>query len=242
LKITLRRLASIRRSEEIEIIVVNDGLDDGTEQVVAESNLPYKYFFTGQRHENGVVRRNPGVVHNIGVRNSDSDFIIITSPEIYLWDDCSLSKTIEATSGNRKALVTPSDVVDDQDGYGLFRLRNGHEVDTLECLMSHRATGPFVSNRYMPYWMGMWRSEFELIGGYDEDLTGTCSDDNDLVDRLLWNGCSYLHENFYAVHLYHPKPDPDSVLNDPLYKFNLDVRASKGRSIVRNAGRVWGKL
>ncbi len=37
---------------------------------------------------------------------------------------------------------------------------------------------------------------YEKNGGYDEDFTGTCYDDNDIVDRLKFNGCNSDMEDF----------------------------------------------
>ncbi len=95
----------------------------------------------------------------------------------------------------------------------------------------------------MPYWHGMLRHEFEGIRGYDEDLTGICSDDNDLVDRLHKRGLHYnVIGGFLTIHLYHPKRPAADVFADPRYKYNRDVVARAGDTIERNVGRKWGVL
>lgn len=243
LRITLYRLSKLNIEGEIEVVLVNDGLEDDTFDVIESLGIPFKYLFTGQRNNSGLlISRNPGFVINHGVRHSDSDNIVITGPDVYLVDDDSLVKTIRELRQNPRAMAVPRDVLDDHDGQARTAASKGTiTASLLDNMILNKPNDPFMANPYMPYWMGIRREEFETIGGYDEDLTGICSDDNDIVDRLQWNGCQYDFCDFLAIHLWHPKPKPEEVFANPEYHKNIEIRKTKGQTIRRNIGREWGK-
>ena len=79
------------------------------------------------------------------------------------------------------------------------------------------------------------------IGGYDEDFTGVCWDDNDIADRLV-TGRQYAVADIELVHLFHQRHDYKSPDIKERWDHNKAIYDSRRGTIVRNVGRKWGTL
>jgi predicted glycosyltransferase involved in capsule biosynthesis len=91
--------------------------------------------------------------------------------------------------------------------------------------------------------MGMYKSEYMSIGGYDEDFTGYGADDNDLIFRLMYSGLKYYFTNSKIIHLYHgercdSKMHPEN--SSWAYNYNLFTTRKKEKRIIRNQNKEWG--
>ena len=81
------------------------------------------------------------------------------------------------------------------------------------------------------------------IGGYDEDLIGYASEDNDFVDRLLLKGCKHYRVDAKIIHLYHGKRCSGvAELNNPKWVYNNKIYKERKGILIRNTGGEWGKL
>jgi GT2 family glycosyltransferase len=96
-------------------------------------------------------------------------------------------------------------------------------------------------NTLLPFFMAISRDQFMAIGGYDEDFSGIFYDDDDLVERLISNGCYYFQTDALVIHLFHPRY-PASVLESQEGLYNKNLYLSRKGIIVRNQGREWGRL
>ncbi|MDQ7092671.1 glycosyltransferase [Desulfosporosinus sp. PR] len=224
---------------EFETIVLNDGIEDETEEICNEfkEKLNLKYIFTGQRNLNGhSVWRVPGFAINIGAKQSSGDILVFSCAEMFHVNQTIASLT-KAITDNPKLLGIP---IGKDDREGVF----------LEYLTEN--AGKFDLETYnkcinldtrMPFLMALHRSQFMEIGGYDEDFVGIAYDDRDLIDRLLKNGCQYCHTDAITVHLYHPRAKGYyEGGGPPEWDYNKNLYFSRIGKIVRNEGKEWGKL
>lgn len=223
---------------EFETIVVNDGLQDETEEICNEfkEKLNLKYIFTGQRNLNGRSEwRVPGFAINIGVKQSSGDILVMCCAEM-LHINHTIARLTKPILDNPKLLGIPVGKDD----------RNG---DLLESINNNNGTFDLATfnncvdlNTKMPFLMALHRSQFTEIGGYDEDFVGIAYDDRDFIDRLLGNGCHYCPTDATTAHLYHPRADGYyEGGGPPEWDFNKNLYFSRIGKIVRNEGKEWGK-
>jgi GT2 family glycosyltransferase len=235
LKWGLFSLAKQAMPKDFETIILNDGINDETEAICQQykEKLNICYVFTGQRNLDGDIKwRVPGYAINIGAKMSKGKVLIISCAEMFHLNDCIVHLTLPVLA-NQKRLSIPI-ARDDQDGSFLRHLEtNQGKYDLVEFFKY-----PHLNIR-LPFLMGISREEFFAIGGYDEDFTGIGYDDNDLVLRLLKNGCSYYQTCAETIHLFHERiwfakeRDPETAYNRHLYYTRQNL-------IVRNQGREWG--
>ncbi|KJS03922.1 MAG: glycosyl transferase family 2 [Peptococcaceae bacterium BRH_c4a] len=224
---------------DFETIVVNDGLQDETEEICSEfrEKLNLKYIFTGQRNLNGdPVWRVPGFAMNIGVKQSSGDILVIGCAEMLHIND-TIARLAMPILDNPKLLGIPVGK-DDRDG-AFLECINKHK-ETFDLDMYNRCID---LNTRLPFLMALHRSQYFEIGGYDEDLVGIAYDDNDFVQRLLSNGCGYCQTDAATVHLYHPRADGYYADGGPPeWEYNRNLYYSRIGKIVRNEDREWGIL
>lgn len=224
---------------DFETIVVNDGLQDETEEICNEfkAKLNLKYIFTGQRNLNGATLwRVPGFAINIGVKQSTGDILVLCCAEMFHLNN-TIERLYQAILDNPKLLGVPKGK-DDRDGAFLEVINTHNEALVLA---EFKKCAPLDTR--MPFLMALHRSQFYEIGGYDEDLVGIAYDDRDIIDRLLRNGCSYCRTDAETVHLYHPRIEGYYQGGGPAeWDFNKNLFFSRIGKIVRNEGREWGEL
>lgn len=224
---------------EFETIVVNDGLQDETEEICNEfkEKLNLKYIFTGQRNLKGdLVWRVPGFAINIGVKQSSGDILVMCCAEM-LHVNQTIARLTKPILDNPKLLGIPVGKDD----------RNGA---LLECIDKNNGIFDLATynncvdlNTKMPFLMALHRSQFMEIGGYDEDFIGIAYDDRDFIDRLLGNGCKYCPTDAATAHLYHPRADGYyEGGGPPEWDYNKNLYFTRIGQIVRNKGKEWGIL
>ncbi|HEX3011526.1 MAG TPA: glycosyltransferase, partial [Syntrophomonadaceae bacterium] len=237
LDLGLSSLSKQAMPADFETIVLNDGIEDESEVICRkyERKLNLKYVFTGQRNRDGNMKwRVPGFAINIGARLSQGKVLIISCAEMFHLNDCIAHLTFPVLN-NPKLLGTPV-ARDDHDGSFLYRLTNGGSFDRNEFYNCY----PGLNTR-LPFLTSISRDEFFAIGGYDEDFIGIGYDDNDLMLRLLKNGCVYYQTAAETIHLYHERiwfameNSPETILNRSLFY-------ERQHQIVRNQTRDWGMI
>jgi len=222
---------------DFETIVINDGLDDGTEEICNEfkEKLNLKYIYTGQRNlTSGPVWRIPGFAINIGVKQSSGDILILCCAEMFHINQ-TIAELTRPILDDPKLLGIPVGK-DDRDGAFLEHI-NEHN-GTFEMDPLNKCAWLYTK---MPFLMAMHRNQFYEIGGYDEDFVGIAYDDSDFIERLLRNGCSYCETGAITVHLYHPRAQ-GYYEDPPEWGYNKNLFFSRLGTIVRNEGREWGRL
>ena len=224
---------------EFETIVVNDGLQDETEEICNEfkEKLNLKYIFTGQRNLNGdSVWRVPGFAINIGVKQSTGNIIVMCCAEM-LHVNNTITKLITPLLDNPKLLGIPIGK-DDRDGALLESLTKNN--GSFDAAAFNNCADLFTK---MPFLMALHRSQFIEIGGYDEDLVGIAYDDRDLIDRLLGDGCEFCQTEAVTAHLYHTRANGYyEGGGPPEWDYNKNLYFSRIGKIVRNEGKDWGQL
>ncbi len=237
LKWGLYSLAKQAMPGGFETIVLNDGIHDETEAICQKyaQQLNLKYVFTGQRNEDGKIKwRVPGFAVNIGARLSRGRILIISCAEMFHLNDCIAQLTFPLLS-NPKLLGIPIG-------------RDDHNGSFLNNLVA--TNGSFDYNNFyhnypelntsLPFLTSISREEFFAIGGYDEDFTGIGYDDNDLMLRLIKNGCNYFQTAAATIHLYHERIWYARV-NSPETIFNRNLFYARQNQVVRNQNREWGR-
>ncbi len=236
LKYGLQSLArqQVPNGHEVEYVVLNDGVEDDTEQVCDsfKDQLNIKYFFTGKDKKN--EWRVPGYAINYGAKQTDSDFLFISCAEIYHLDQ-TLPKMINALVENRKKLTIPHGC--DDDGSILKEVIAGNNIKP-----DHYDRMIPLYNVHLPFFMGMSRVDFMDIGGYDEEFTGCGYDDNDIVDRMVACGNKHFKVQARIVHLWHQRLNFQSSEVDTRFKFNERLYHRKRGQVKRNIDKNWGNL
>ncbi|WP_348982132.1 glycosyltransferase family A protein [Desulfosporosinus sp. OT] len=224
---------------DIETIVVNDGIQDETENLCTEfkEKLNIKYIFAGQRNLKGEqVWRVPSFAINIGVKQSTGDILVICCAEMFHVNE-TIDRLIKPILDNPKLLGIPIGK-DDRDGALLECLNKNNGI--LDSNLFDKAVN---LNTRMPFLMALHRSQFMEIGGYDEDFIGIAYDDRDFIDRLLGNSCRYCLTDAKTAHLYHTRVAGYYERGGPPeWDYNKNLYFSRIGKIVRNEGREWGVL
>lgn len=235
-------LLSLSKQEipfDFETVILNDGILDETEQLCLQykDKLNIKYFFTGQRNIGGqLIWRIPGFAINIGVKKSEGDVILICCAEMFhVNNTIKLIADVYDSPNSDKILAIPKAKDDNGRFLQHLEITNGNfSIGEYNCQ-------PPLLNVKFPFFMAMKKKEFVDIGGYDEDFTGMDYDDNDLVERLVGNGCSYTETEALAIHLWHQRR---SCAQETMIKVkhNEDLYLNRKGIIIRNVEKEWGVL
>jgi len=147
-----------RQNQDVEVIVVDDGSTDGTDCLIKEFPIIYKY-----NPSNGYGNQSKPM--NIALKLASSKIIIMQSSEVIHKGDV-IKKLIDA-------------VENDPMVWCFARVAN---------IINGKIDGYYVSsNRPRPFYFlcSLWRYHLDNIGGLDEDYNEPGYDDNDLADRLI---------------------------------------------------------
>ena len=224
-------LDSIKRQnyKDLRIIVINDGIPGTTEHVCKKYDV--EYLFTGQRNTDKIYWRVPGYALNIGVRYCRSKNIILSCAEMFHLGPC-LHHLLAPLDNQPKALCIPKGKDDHKSDYLNHLRETGRHSDIVHKTLNNLKTD-------LPFLMAMKRQEFMSINGYDEDFTGQSYDDDDLMGRLLANGCRYVQTEAECVHLYHSRKFVSK--SEPWrLKHNRELYNLRKGVIMRNEGKAWG--
>ena len=230
---------------DLEIVVLNDGLPDGTEEVCQffKDKLNIKYIFTGQRNFYGLKSRVPGFALNIGVKNCSGDIIVLSCPEIFHLNN-SLDLLISSLIKNPKSMAIPEFAYFDKKGEVTHNLLNS--FNSMELAIDfNKLVGDGYGRCHveMPFLMAMYKQEFVSIGGYDEDFIGYAGDDNDLIERLKLNGLKHFRTGARIIHLWHEGAgDGATHYENPNWVHNWNLLNSRKGIVIRNVGREWGQI
>ena len=237
LKRGLESLSQQKSAYPFEVIILNDGVVDNTENVCNQfkDKLNIRYFFTGHRNISKDIWRVPGFSINVGVKQADSDIIILSSPEIFYMEKDIIERILTPLLNNSKLLVIPYGR-NDIHGKILQALKFKQPID-FSMYHNLRHNLPV----FLPFCMGMRKENFVDIGGYDEDFIGYCWDDNDIIDRLIMSGCNYHQIQSHIIHLYHDKSF-QLKNEEEEEQYNLKLYKDRKNQIIRNKGKEWGKM
>lgn len=215
---------------DYNILVLDEG-DDNTDIVCHEwsNKLPIQYFKTSTFKLNKNDWRQPGYAFNFGVKNmTESEFIILGCGEIFHIGN-TIDDIINILHSSPKGLSYTKGY--DDDGTVLNQLENNKDI-----IYNHL---PNLQTLH-PFFLGLKRSIFLDIGGYDEDLSGVGFDDLDIISRLWDYGCEHIKTKGEIIHLYHDRSGHG--LNIEKIKYNQNIFNSRRGQIIRNEGKNWGNF
>jgi glycosyltransferase involved in cell wall biosynthesis len=218
-----------------EIIVLNDGIKDETENICNsyQDKLNIRYIYIGHRNEKEDHWRIPGYAINIGVKQSLGENIILSCPEIFIMDNC-LQEIINLLSKNKKLLINTNGFHEKRDNY-INQLKTTGKINLDLSTMTSLDTE-------LPFFIAMNKEEFINIGGYDEDFIGYCWDDNDIISRLKLNKCTFLKLNKTIIHLWHDKLNYNNPKIMDMWRYNKNLYDTRRNMIIRNESKEWGVL
>jgi GT2 family glycosyltransferase len=231
LKWNLWSLVWAHKEEGVEILVMDDSheRDEGCEALANEYGCIYIH---SGRTKDGDVWRIPGFAFNIGAKLAQGEVLVLSCAEVYHPLN-TLKAMLSVMEDNTIAI--PKCIRDDKGGVLGQLLQNlMPETKSIERLRALDAT--------LPFFMGMKRQRFLDIGGYDEDFTGVCWDDNDITERLILSGGKYHVVPMDVVHLTHPRHNYRSAAIMTRWNYNKALYDKRRGQIVRNQGKEWGVL
>lgn len=231
---------------DLEILVLNDGIVDDTEKICKKyPNLNIRYIFSGQRNLDGAIKsRVPAYAINIGVKQCKGDIILLSCPEMLHLNN-SFDLIIEPLLHDTDIMTTMKRIAfEDIGDLTVSLIRDKTLIITEEQFQKLTEGRKCVDAARMPYFMGMHKSHFIEIGGYDEDFIGYAGDDNDIMDRLRTKGLTYKYTAAKVIHLFHGGTNINPIMHkdNPAWVYNWNLFNERKGIINRNIGKNWGKL
>jgi len=227
----LRSLARQGDYSMAEVIILDDAHESDEGCVDLAKEFSAKYVHSGATKD-GEKWRTPGFAINIGARLSGTDRLLLCCAEMY-----HLNATImEMFNLMDQARVAIPRAIKDDKGEVVAALDAGRPVPS-------ELVGRLMAlDARLPFFMGVHKKDFFDIGGYDEDFTGVCFDDNDITERLIAHGCEYRVSEASLVHLFHQRLRYQTDEVKARWQFNKELYEARKGTVVRNKDRVWGQL
>jgi len=220
------------RPKNVEIIVLDDSSKPDDECKTVANEFECLYIHSGHTKSKDEGWRIPGFAFNIGAKLAHGKHLILSSAEAYHPDNT--LKLMLAKVKKKTILITRS--VRDDRGEFLRQLDRGNSPDQSFIQKMKQL------NAALPFFMSVPRDIFIEIGGYDEDFTGVCWDDNDIVNRLVNYGCKREVVNTDIIHLFHPRHNYRSPDIRKRWLYNRHLFNTRKNKLIRNEDRRWGEI
>jgi glycosyltransferase involved in cell wall biosynthesis len=204
-------------SEKLELVVTDDGSTDETlavvEEFAAAADLPVA-FTTHQRSTFQLAKcRNEGVAASAAPYLIFTDGDLILPPD-FVWQHLKRRQTNAAYTGDCYRLTEMvSQQIDDAavrsgayrelvSADEVWRVRKADRMARWHALLRHRHRPHLIGGN-----VGMWRSDYERVNGYDENFQGWGCEDDDLAHRIRASGIRIHSINRWtcAYHVWHPR-------------------------------------
>jgi glycosyltransferase involved in cell wall biosynthesis len=214
LAMTLRSIRD-QNVPDLEIVLIDDGVDDEITRWVAQSFEVDKY--VQLRRPASVDYRNAARPLNIGLRLTAGEIVILQNAECMHIGDVILPLVSRVTEHN-----------------AVFAKCVALDIEGKEEQVYCGTANP------RPYFFcgAMLREHFIRLRGFDEDYVGYGYEDDDFADRLRREHISFEFADDIVVHhqWHEPAGIVDMSTNECMYKWKLS------EPTVRNMQREWGKI
>ena len=210
---------SLRRAE-VEVIIADDGSKDATRQLIQamQVNFPFKLIHIW--HEDQGFRL--AAIRNLAVSSDQGDYLLFIDGDCllandYLQNQLALAETGYFVAGNRvllspaytQAILQSKDIAIASRSIlkGLWAKLCGRSNKFLAALRLNPAAGwrkKQATNWRRPKGcnIGVARSDYLLVNGFDEEFIGWGHEDADFFIRLLHNNIR-IKDGRFAVPVYH---------------------------------------
>ncbi|GIH24374.1 glycosyl transferase [Acrocarpospora phusangensis] len=212
--------------EEFEVIVVDDGSDDGTDAVARsfQDRLNLRYFFREREGYRAAKTRN------VGIFKAEAEVCVLFDCGVLPGSGCLRAHLdSHAAGGDRPVAVTGYVFCYNFDGGDADLMRETIDVAdpdaTIAMLDANRQWVDMREDFYTKYgedydvlpapWMNYWTcnvsartDQLRAVGGFDEDFVAWGGEDIDLGYRLYRDGARFvLNREAVAIHCPHPKSE-----------------------------------
>jgi GT2 family glycosyltransferase len=199
----LKALAAQDFSGKIEVVVVDDGSTDGTNQLV-ENEFPNVLLMTQQN-------QGPAVARNKGARKAQGDIILFTDDDCVPESNWITQMVLPFTKDNK--IVGVKGAYKTRQKPIVARFVQLEYEDKYRKLARHRDNIDFIDT----YSAGYQRSVFVESGGYDTQFRVACAEDVELSYRLSNAGLKMVFNPDAIV--FHTHPDRLRAYIAKKYKF-----------------------
>lgn len=186
LDLSLKSIFSQKTSFNFEVIVVNDGSSDNTEEICKKYDVIYEYL-------DRPYYCNPAMARNIGFKKSKGK-VIIQQCEIIHETENTIDKLTSRVSSRTMHFATVFNATINQNRF-----------EKLVCYSGNSNPRPF-------FFLGATlKEDLFAVGGYDEDFYLPGYDDNWLADCMIkGRKCTYhFWDDIVGLHLDHERPNLD---------------------------------
>lgn len=219
LEMVLERIGNQKNPGDFEVIIADDGSTSETSELIkkiqSKASFPLFHFW----HEDKGFRA--AAARNGAARIATGDYLVFLDGDCLVFDNFILKHRAIA---ERSWFVRGSRVMLGQE-LSANVIENGIQLTKNSPWISMRMSGkvnrlgpllkiPFMEKRLAYKWygvktcnLGIWRSDFEAVNGFDERYIGWGYEDSDLAVRLINKGVLRKEgrSNIPVVHFWHER-------------------------------------
>lgn len=184
---TLRAVSSQDYQGEIEVVVVDDGSQDNTGELI-KGFIGIKYYYQ--------ANAGPAAARNFGVSKSKGEVLVFTDSDCIPHGDW-IKRLIEGfTLGDVGAVAGSYGIANPQK-----RLARGIHA---EIMYRHCNLMPEFPRAFGSYNVAIKKQLFQKVGGFDTEFRTASGEDNDLSYKILKEGFCIRFERLALVDHHHP--------------------------------------
>ena len=204
-------------SGKFELVITDDGSTDTTFELVEQYAATVDFPVTLTTHKHGTFQL--AKCRNEGVAASTARYLIFTDgdlilPSDFIFQHLKRRRNKTAFSGESYRLAEEASAGIDEDAVrsGTYRSLVSPADRARVRKVARRARWHALIRhpnrpRLIGWNVGIWRSDYELVNGYDERFQGWGCEDDDLTHRLRGVGVRtrWINRWTCAYHVWHPR-------------------------------------